>query len=144
MNECLVDNGGCEQNCNNIIGSFNCSCFDGFNISTTNRSDCESIDITPVNPQILNFGKTEFILVIFGVVVFVLLVLLVLIFIVPLFYFFMKRWSYSPKQIPGYNPTIAELDKEKANESTVIENPLSHSVVYSPKPFKVTKVSPQV
>ncbi|KAI6659212.1 hypothetical protein LOD99_14885 [Oopsacas minuta] len=141
VDECGVDNGGCEHNCNNIIGSFDCSCFDGFNKSPTNSSDC---DIAPVNPQIFNFGKTEFILIIFGVVVFVLLVLLILIFIVILFCFFTKRWSYSPKQIPGYNPTIAELDKKKANESTVIQNPLSDSVVYSPEPFKENKVSPQV
>ncbi|KAI6659199.1 hypothetical protein LOD99_14873 [Oopsacas minuta] len=141
IDECEVNNGGCEQNCTNIIGSFDCSCFDGFNKSPTNSSDC---DIAPVNPQIFNFGETEFILIIFGVIVFVLLVLLILIFIVILFCFFTKRWSYSPKQIPGYNPTIAELDKKKANESTVIQNPLSDSVVYSSEPFKENKVSPQV
>ncbi|KAI6648057.1 Fibrillin-2-like [Oopsacas minuta] len=144
VDECLVDNGGCEQNCNNIIGSFNCSCFDGFNISTTNSSDCEFIDIAPVNPQILNFGETEFILVIFGVVVFVLLVLLVLIFIVLLFCLYLKRRLHIPKQKPGYNPTIAELDKIRAEDPTVIENPLFDSGGASLEPLKDNEVSPQI
>lgn len=28
--ECIVDNGGCNQTCINTLGSFNCSCNNGF------------------------------------------------------------------------------------------------------------------
>ena len=30
INECLSDNGGCEQNCTNLPGSYSCSCTEGF------------------------------------------------------------------------------------------------------------------
>lgn len=29
-NECLDNNGDCEQECNNQIGSFQCLCLDGY------------------------------------------------------------------------------------------------------------------
>ena len=29
-NECATNNGGCEQMCNNTIGSFHCSCRTGY------------------------------------------------------------------------------------------------------------------
>ena len=31
-NECLYANGGCQQICNNTIGSFNCSCDIGYSL----------------------------------------------------------------------------------------------------------------
>lgn len=31
-NECLVNNGGCEHNCTNTLGSYICSCNDGFDL----------------------------------------------------------------------------------------------------------------
>ena len=31
-NECLYANGGCQQICNNTIGSFNCSCGIGYSL----------------------------------------------------------------------------------------------------------------
>ena len=34
VNECLVDNGGCEQDCNNRIGDFYCSCRDGYHMGS--------------------------------------------------------------------------------------------------------------
>ena len=33
INECLTNNGGCEQLCNNSYGSFLCYCSSGFNLS---------------------------------------------------------------------------------------------------------------
>ena len=38
-NECKVNNGGCEHNCTNTIGSFECNCYDGFNL-TENSLNC--------------------------------------------------------------------------------------------------------
>ena len=32
VNECLIDNGGCDQNCTNTNGSFQCSCSTGYNL----------------------------------------------------------------------------------------------------------------
>ena len=30
INECDTNNGGCEHNCTNVIGSYNCSCAVGW------------------------------------------------------------------------------------------------------------------
>jgi tolkin len=30
MDECAVENGGCQHECHNRIGSYECSCFNGF------------------------------------------------------------------------------------------------------------------
>lgn len=43
INECNTTNGGCAHMCNNTIGSFFCSCSDGYIIS--NSFLCEGIDI---------------------------------------------------------------------------------------------------
>ena len=34
IDECITNNGGCEQMCTNTIGSFNCSCTDGYNLKS--------------------------------------------------------------------------------------------------------------
>ena len=36
INECEL--GVCDQNCNNTNGSFTCSCEEGYNMNTDNRS----------------------------------------------------------------------------------------------------------
>ena len=32
VNECYASNGGCEHNCHNYIGSYNCTCRDGYDL----------------------------------------------------------------------------------------------------------------
>ena len=32
INECAINNGGCEQNCENDIGDYNCTCFNGYTL----------------------------------------------------------------------------------------------------------------
>ena len=39
-NECLVENGGCEQRCVNKEGSYQCECNQGFQLQTDMRT-CE-------------------------------------------------------------------------------------------------------
>ena len=39
-NECLVDNGSCEQICTNEIPGYNCSCRDGFTLNV-NQTTCD-------------------------------------------------------------------------------------------------------
>ena len=41
MDECLIRNGGCEHECTNLIGSFVCSCNDGYELDT-NSFNCTS------------------------------------------------------------------------------------------------------
>ena len=36
--ECEDANGGCSQECNNEIGSFNCSCFEGYYLLADNST----------------------------------------------------------------------------------------------------------
>ena len=38
INECLSDNGGCEQICSNIVGSHQCSCRHGYQLAGDNRT----------------------------------------------------------------------------------------------------------
>jgi len=39
VNECATNNGGCEDTCNNTIGSYNCQCRAGFRLADNGR-DC--------------------------------------------------------------------------------------------------------
>ena len=48
INECLVNDGGCEQKCHNSEGSFSCSCNDGYAIAA-NGFDCTGIKIINYN-----------------------------------------------------------------------------------------------
>ena len=34
IDECLTDNGGCTQKCNNTVGSYDCSCWNGYELSS--------------------------------------------------------------------------------------------------------------
>ncbi|XP_044000115.1 growth arrest-specific protein 6 [Gambusia affinis] len=42
VNECTRSNGGCEHKCNNTIGSYRCSCHDGFML--VGRHMCDDVD----------------------------------------------------------------------------------------------------
>ena len=39
INECAINNGGCEQNCENDVGDYNCTCFNGYTLDD-NGYDC--------------------------------------------------------------------------------------------------------
>ncbi|XP_066264276.1 matrilin-2-like [Branchiostoma lanceolatum] len=49
IDECETDNGGCAQICSNTIGSFQCSCEDGFSLSSDGFT-CDAIYTAPCNP----------------------------------------------------------------------------------------------
>ena len=38
INECLIQNGGCHQQCVNVIGSFYCRCFPGYELGDDSRT----------------------------------------------------------------------------------------------------------
>ena len=38
--ECSVNNGGCSQICNNIIGGFSCECYTGYQQNQLDTSSC--------------------------------------------------------------------------------------------------------
>ena len=40
VDECQSENGGCEQNCTNTVGSFFCNCSDGF-MSRNDSFQCD-------------------------------------------------------------------------------------------------------
>jgi hypothetical protein len=39
INECSVNNGGCEQGCENTMGGFECQCHPGYKLHW-NKKDC--------------------------------------------------------------------------------------------------------
>lgn len=43
INECLAGNGGCEHECVNIVGSFYCKCYSGFELAD-NGVNCVDVD----------------------------------------------------------------------------------------------------
>jgi len=43
VNECLVNNGGCQQLCSNRVGSFSCSCQSGFSLASDGKF-CNDVD----------------------------------------------------------------------------------------------------
>ena len=56
INECLSSNGGCDQNCLNLEGSYKCSCEGGFLLAGDNRT-CEDVDeclTTPCDHECIN------------------------------------------------------------------------------------------
>ena len=38
VDECKKTNGGCQHTCENIVGSFKCSCKDGYDLSSDKKS----------------------------------------------------------------------------------------------------------
>uniref|UniRef100_A0A1A9W7Q2 Fibrillin-2 n=1 Tax=Glossina brevipalpis TaxID=37001 RepID=A0A1A9W7Q2_9MUSC len=44
INECLIDNGGCQQVCENLPGSFQCTCKPGYQIDTFTGTACIDIN----------------------------------------------------------------------------------------------------
>ena len=38
INECVVNNGSCEQICINLIGSFECQCYENFTLDSDGSS----------------------------------------------------------------------------------------------------------
>lgn len=40
-NECEEANGGCEQQCVNLLGSYNCTCYPGFGFVPHDNMTCE-------------------------------------------------------------------------------------------------------
>ena len=53
MDECAINNGGCEQMCNNTIGSFYCSCGSGYQLDE-NGMNCSGKIYWTDFPQQLN------------------------------------------------------------------------------------------
>ncbi|XP_078575770.1 uncharacterized protein LOC144861669 [Branchiostoma floridae x Branchiostoma japonicum] len=43
IDECATTNGGCSQNCSNTVGSFACSCHDGYSLNSDGLS-CDDVD----------------------------------------------------------------------------------------------------
>ena len=49
INECVDNNGGCEQICHNVLGSLQCRCMDGYRLRNDKKS-CEGTKHTIVIP----------------------------------------------------------------------------------------------
>lgn len=56
INECGIINGGCDQTCTNIIGSYTCSCQSGFVLNNDNHN------CTGIHQLLLMWNYYEFLL----------------------------------------------------------------------------------
>ena len=43
VNECLQGTAGCNQGCNNTEGSFNCTCYDGYQLHQDDPTLCDGM-----------------------------------------------------------------------------------------------------
>lgn len=64
VDECLVDNGGCEQRCEDTALFYTCGCGDGYTL-TTNGLTCDGnnnneLIITGATPQIITPSLTQY------------------------------------------------------------------------------------
>lgn len=64
VDECLMDNGNCDQLCNNTLGSFGCSCWPGFNLTITDSEVMASGNYSGTN-NYKCLGKNVWISVLF-------------------------------------------------------------------------------
>lgn len=55
IDECQINNGGCSHTCQNLPGSYKCTCPVGFDLMR-DRKTCQDIDECQVNPNICKFG----------------------------------------------------------------------------------------
>ena len=53
IDECLDDNGGCDQQCTNTDGSYDCSCDAGYSLGSNNKA-CNGKIIICINPASKN------------------------------------------------------------------------------------------
>lgn len=64
VDECEIDNGGCEQLCKNMPGSFECACQPGLQIDTSNGKACvgKLWSLLPIitHPRLINILKFDF------------------------------------------------------------------------------------
>ena len=56
VNECLENNGGCEEECINSRGSYSCACRNGYELLPDGKS-CSDVDECGVNPRICAGGE---------------------------------------------------------------------------------------
>jgi len=47
VDECEINNGGCQQRCNNSVGSYNCYCDDGFVLASDGKI-CNGTSSSPL------------------------------------------------------------------------------------------------
>ncbi len=57
-NECLTDNGGCDQDCINTEGSYYCNCTAGY-ILGPNKHECTGIYAAQQYIQLLVYGYNK-------------------------------------------------------------------------------------
>ena len=62
MDECAINNGGCEQMCHNIIGSFYCTCGSGYQLDENGLNCtgklCMFYQVSDVEQNTFNFPST--------------------------------------------------------------------------------------
>ena len=52
LNECSINNGGCSQECSNTIGSYQCTCQDGFTLQADGHT-CEGMYVRPNSTSVV-------------------------------------------------------------------------------------------
>jgi len=56
VNECITDNGNCEQNCTNTIGSFYCSCWTGYRLDENGKNCTGKFKAAMICSRVLTYA----------------------------------------------------------------------------------------
>ena len=133
VNECEDGSTVCQGNCTNTIGSYTCSCSEGYSVSLSNSSNCDLTIGATQSPRILNLTEVEFSLLVLAIIAVFLILLLTIGLILACVFFKIRSRNLKPDS----KPTIAQLDDVKAEKGTVIEIPMSQ---YEVTPLETKKL----
>ena len=124
--QCKTNNGGCHHKCVQSDDGHVCSCFEGFKVSL-NKSHCEPFGDGTINEQVFNVNQPQFLLVlILTLLFFISTVFLLVLLIFVVLYF--RRQLQLANSIPAPKVlSLAQFDNIRAENSTVIKNPLTES-----------------
>ena len=124
IEQCKINNGGCHHHCVQSERSYICSCLEGFKGSPLNTSHCEPSDDRTISELIFNVKQPQFYLTLMlALLFFITTVFILILLIVAILYFRRQLKLANSIQAPTVL-SLAQLDKIRAEKSTVIKSSL--------------------
>ena len=110
IDECAIQNTGCEHLCHNTQGSYFCSCYEGFNFSSTDLHVCQSL-----NSQTIFTNPTLSITAI-GIIFLLLILLIIQTIVCAILICCMKLKSIEKTAFPSASNPITNQDVSYFNQ----------------------------